>query len=141
MTVPVWPSQLPQQTLVQGFQASVRGKRLTTAMDTGPGKQRRRGAPVRPVTCAIMVDADNRALFDVFFDEDCVGGTLPFLIPDQQLDGLLLDDQDSLLLETEDGSPLILESWWLCCFGTSEPATSAVAGNWFSIQFDLLVLP
>lgn len=136
MTIPIWPSDLPQQTLAQGFQAAVRGKRLTTAMDTGPGKQRRRGALVRPVTCAIMVDADQRALFDVFYEEECLGGTLPFLMPDQQLDGLLFD-----AVEDQDGAPLVIESWWLCQFGGTEPAISAVDGKWFSVQFDLLVLP
>lgn len=141
MTIPVWPSELPQRVLAQSFQTSVRGKRLTTAMDTGPGKQRRRGAAVRPVTCSIMVDADQRALFDVFYEETCASGTLPFSIPDQQLDGLVTESESGDTVQDESGQTWVIESWWLCQFGATEPATSAVDGIWFTVQFDLLVLP
>lgn len=141
MTIPVWPSDLPQRSLSQAFQASTRGNRLTTATDTGPAKQRRRGPSVRPVTCAIIVDMDGRALFDQFYEEGVGFGVTPFLIPDQQLDGGLLNDESWLLLEDEVGTPLIIESWWLVQFGSNQPATTAIDGIWFTIQFDLVVLP
>jgi hypothetical protein len=141
MTIPVWPSDLPQRVLANGFQSTVRGNRLTTAMDTGPGKQRKRGALVRPVSCSIIVTADQRAQFDVFYEEDCAGGTIPFLIPDQQTDGLQANSDSGAIWETESGAPVILESWWFCQFGATQPATTLMDGITYTIQFDLVVLP
>lgn len=141
MTIPVWPSDLPQRSLVQGFQASVRGNRLTTAPDTGPAKQRRRGPSVRPVTCAIMVEMDGRAQFDQFYEEELDFGVTPFLVPDQQIDNTLLSDETWNMLQDENGNPIVTESWWLVQFGQNQPAVTAVDGLLFTIQFDLVVLP
>ena len=141
MTIPIWPLDLPQRSLVQGFQSSVRGNRLTTAPDAGPAKQRRRGPAVRPITCTVMVDFDGRAQFDQFYEEELNFGVTPFLIPDQQIDDTLLSDESWSWLADESGNPLIIESWWLAQFGQNQPAVTAVDGLLFTIQFDLVVLP
>lgn len=141
MTIPVWPADLPQRSLVQGFQSAARGNRLTTAPDTGPSKQRRRGPAVRPVTCSIMVGMDGRAQFDQFYEEELNFGVTPFLIPDQQIDGTLLSNEMWNGLEDENGNSLIIESWWLVQFGQNQPAVSAASAQLFTIQFDLVVLP
>lgn len=141
MTIPVWPVDLPQRVLVQGFQSSVRGNRLTTAPEIGPVKQRRRGPAVRPVTCAITVEMDGRARFDRFYEEDLNFGVTPFLIPDQQVDGNMLSDEVWNALLDDNGSLLIAESWWLVQFAQDQPAVSAPDGLIFTIQFGLVVLP
>lgn len=141
MTVLVWPEELPCGVLLESLQASPRGSRLSTAPDFGPAKLRRRGPKIMPVSCVITVNADQRARFDTFWDEDTLGGTLPFLYRDQQLDGYPLDDDLGSWLQTEDGAPLHMESWWLVQFGQQEPAYSRQSGNLFSIQFSLVVLP
>jgi hypothetical protein len=141
MTIPIWPIDLPQRSLVQGFQSSARGNRLTTAPDVGPSKQRRRGPAIRPVTCAIMVEMDGRARFDRFFEEELNFGVTPFLLPDQQIDGNALYDESWNVLLDENDVPIVIDQWWLAQFGQSQPATSAISGMIFTIQFDLLVLP
>lgn len=141
MTIPIWPIDLPQRSLVQGFQSSVRGNRLTTAPDVGQAKQRRRGPAVRPVTCAVMVDFDGRAQFDQFYEEELNFGVTPFLIPDQQIDDTQMSDELWNWLADESGNPLIIESWWLVQFGQNQPAVTAVDGLLFTVQFDLVVLP
>lgn len=141
MTIPVWPSELPQRSLVQPFQSSARGNRLRTAPDSGPAKQRRRGPLVRPATIAILVDQDGRARFDRFFDEDTDSGTAPFLFPDQQFDNYLAQNDAGLVLEDETGAPIIIESWWLVQFGQNQPAFTAVSGHFYNVQFDLTILP
>ncbi|WP_299808744.1 hypothetical protein [Tardiphaga sp.] len=141
MTMPVWPDDLPQRSLIQPFQASVRGNRLSTATDTGPAKQRRRGPAIRPVTCGIMVGMNLRARFDRFYEEEVNFGITPFLIPDQQIDGTGLFDEYGGPLMDESGIPIVIESWWLVQFGQTQPATVAIGGATFTIQFDLVVLP
>jgi hypothetical protein len=142
MTIPVWPDDLPQQVLVNGFNASARGNRLVTAMDSGPPKQRRRGPLLRPVQASIFVDQDGRSRFDRFFDEEVINGTQPFLIPDQNHDGLdLFSDTLGEQLQDENGNPLLIESWWLVQFGQNQPALSASSAFLYTIQFDLIVLP
>ncbi|MGX9443856.1 hypothetical protein ACWX0K_14940 [Nitrobacteraceae bacterium UC4446_H13] len=142
MTVPIWPSDLPQQVLVSGFTASARGNRLVTAPDSGPPKQRRRGPLLRPVQASIFVNQDERSRFDRFFDEEVIGGTQPFLIPDQNTDGLdLFSDTFGQQLQDENGVPLLIESWWLVQFGQSQPSVVAASGFLYTIQFDLIVLP
>lgn len=76
-----------------------------------------------------------------FLGEDTAGGVLPFLFRDQQLDGYPLDDDLGSWLQTEDGTPLRIESWWLVQFGQQEPAYSRLSGRRFEIQFSLVVLP
>jgi hypothetical protein len=141
MTIPIWPLDLPQRSLVQGFQASARGNRLTTDPDVGPPKQRRRGPAIRPVSCAIMVEMDGRARFDRFFEEEVNFGVTPFLLPDQQIDGETLCDELWNAVLTENDMPLVIDSWWLVQFGQNQPATAAVSGRLFTVQFDILVLP
>ena len=142
MTIAIWPDDLPQQVLVNGFNESARGNRLVTAPEVGPAKQRRRGPLVRPVQASIFVNQDERSRFDRFFDEEVIGGTQPFLIPDQNTDGLdLFSDTFGQQLQDENGVPLLIESWWLVQFGQNQPAISASSAFLYTIQFDLIILP
>ncbi|MGY3366191.1 hypothetical protein ACVWZL_003316 [Bradyrhizobium sp. GM2.4] len=141
MTIPVWPDDLPQVVLVEGFQAGPLGQRLSTAMDSGPSKQRRRGPKTRPLTVAIAVDENQRALFDRFYDEEVGGGTTPFLIRDVLTDGRDLDDDLGEQLQDENGDDLLIESWALVQFGQTDPAVAANTFDFYRIQFELIVLP
>jgi hypothetical protein len=141
VTVVRWPVELPCGVLLGSLQTGPRGSRLSTAPDYGQAKLRRRGPKIVPVSCIIAVSPDLRARFDRFWDEDTAGGTLPFLYRDQQLDGYQLADESGAWLETEDGSPIRMESWWLVQFDKQEPAYSRLSGNKFQIQFSIVVLP
>lgn len=141
MTIPVWPDDLPAQSIVPAFQGSARGNRLLTSTDTGPGKQRKRGPALRPVSCAMQVTRDQRARFDRFYEEELNFGVTPFLIPDQQLDGVEADDPDANELLDPDGNPVLIGSWWLVQFGQKQPTPNAISDWLFTISFDLVVLP
>ncbi|MDB5618471.1 MAG: hypothetical protein JWQ24_2709 [Tardiphaga sp.] len=82
-----------------------------------------------------------RARFDRFYEEEVNFGITPFLIPDQQIDGTGLFDEYGGPLMDESGIPIVIESWWLVQFGQTQPATVAIGGATFTIQFDLVVLP
>jgi hypothetical protein len=141
MTVVVWPDDLPCSVTLDGLQTGPRGTRLLTATDTGLGKIRRRGPRLSSMSGLLRVTQDQRARFDCFWEEDTAGGVLPFLFRDQQLDGYPLDGGLGSWLQTEDGTPLRIESWWLVQFGQQEPAYSRLSGRRFQIQFSLVILP
>ncbi|MCK1536889.1 MULTISPECIES: hypothetical protein [unclassified Bradyrhizobium] len=141
MTIPVWPDELPQVVLVDSFRAGPRGQRLSTAMDSGPAKQRRRGPKTRPLTVAIDLDEDQRARFDRFYEDDTDCGVLPFLIRDMLTDGRGLDGDLGQQVQDENGNDLLIESWLLVQFGQTDPAMAANTFDFYRIQFDLIALP
>lgn len=141
MTIPVWPDDLPCSVIMGSLQTGIRGSRLSTAPDAGQAKLRRRGPLVRPVSCAMKVGANQRARFDLFWEEEVDCGVLPFLFRDQQLDGYRLGDGVGLTLLDDVGNSVIIESWWLVQFGKTEPSFTRISGSTFQITFDLIVLP
>lgn len=139
--IPVWPDDLPRFVLVDGFQSSPRGTRLKTAMDIGPGKQRRRGPKIASQSSIIDVDSDQRARFERFWDEDVAGGSLPFLIRDHLSDGRDLSNDSGAPLLSSDGLLLIIESWNLVQFGQNDPVYTAIGPLEFRVQFEVVLLP
>ncbi|MEZ0253573.1 MAG: hypothetical protein ACAH20_21885, partial [Methylobacteriaceae bacterium] len=94
MTIPVWPTDLPQRVLADSYSEGLGNGRLRTAMETGLPKMRRRFTlAARPVSAAFRVSADGKARIERFFNEETGGGTLPFLMPDQTHDALALTNE------------------------------------------------
>ena len=142
MTVPVWPTDLPQRFLQDGYSEEVADGRLRQTMDKGPTKVRRRtSAAVRKVSCSMMVDYNGRARFTRFWDEEVAFGALPFWVPDQFLDGAELATADGDLLLTEADAPILISSWWLVMFGDGAAAFAPIEGGRWRISFDLEILP
>ncbi|MFG1364652.1 hypothetical protein [Xanthobacter versatilis] len=142
MTVAFWPTDLPQRVLVDGYSEGVGDGRLRQAMDAGPPKMRRRSsAATRPVRARLWVDFDGMARLKRFWAEGVAGGSLPFLFPDQTVDGLALLTDDSSQLLTESGAPLIITSWWLVMFGQEGLAFDAQGPALLGASFGLDILP
>lgn len=139
--IPVWPEEFRQKTLVDGFKSGTRGTRLSTPMDVGPPKMRRRGVNLRPISFADYFTADQRARFDRFWEEDLGNGTRPFLYPNPHLNGFTLGDENGNILQDETGNNLVIGSWLLCQFGTADPAWTALGGGYFAPQFEIIALP
>ena len=146
MSIAIWPQDLPQRVLADGYQEGVRDGRLVQAMDKGPPKMRRRtSAAVKPVQAAMVVDFNGRARFERFWNDDTAGGVLPFYVRDQALDSLALgvsaDGEAAGPLLTAHGAPVLIAASWLCQFAEEPPSVTAMDGIWFRISFGLLVLP
>lgn len=140
MTV-AWPSTLPQKFDISQFEASTRDGRLQTPMEVGPPKLRRRNAlAVMPVAGSFLVEFDDYARFLRFWEEDTVGGVLPFTIPDQILDGEPLTDEDGNVITDENGDPLLMSSTWLVQFA-APPTFSAPSNRWIKVSVSLNVMP
>ena len=74
-----WPTSLPQEVLVQGFQEQPQPQTLRSSMDAGPAKLRRRfSAKIVNYKFQLLLDATQKATLDVFHDATLAGGSLPF---------------------------------------------------------------
>lgn len=79
MSTPIWPSTLPQRLLQSGYSQAPASNRISQDMDVGPAKVRRRSAAgPRPVTGSIMVTLEELQIFEAFYVEDLMSGTLRF---------------------------------------------------------------
>lgn len=56
------------------------------------------------------------ARFWRFWDEDLDGGTLPFKVRNQQIDGQPLADEDGNPIKDEDGATILIAAYWVCRF-------------------------
>ncbi|MBK5958120.1 hypothetical protein CCR97_08305 [Rhodoplanes elegans] len=142
MAVAVWPGELPEYVLVDGFSLTQPDGRLRTPTDTGPGKTRlKNSAAMTPVAAQVYLKGPNdMARFRRFWAEDLAGGVLPFVVRDPRHDGALLGDEDGLVLADEDGAPIEVSAYWLAEFDAA-PAESQVAGYFSRLSFTLLVFP
>ena len=73
--MPAWPSDLPQQPLVQGFSETAPQLAVRTSMDVGPAKVRRRAtAGVTQLKCAFRLSAAQRASLLTFWQTTLAAG-------------------------------------------------------------------
>jgi hypothetical protein len=118
----VWPAELPQVPLVQGYTRKPQAARVRSAVDAGPAKVRRRfTAKVRNVTYLITVNKEQWAIFWNFYDNTLAQGSLPF----DWIDGV-------------SGDPATLR------FGEDEPSEAPANGNepgYLTITMPLEILP
>lgn len=75
-----FPPSIDMKPYVNGFQYSIgRSDVITTDMDTGPKKSRRRSqAAPRPVTFPMILTRDQLEVFEDWYDNTLQGGILPF---------------------------------------------------------------
>lgn len=141
--IPYWPSDLPQRVLADTYSEGLPDGRLRTQMETGHAKSRRRfSSAAKPVTAAFKVSLDEKARLERFWEEDIAGGSLPFLIADQTMDGVALLADGGLQLLDDQGRPLINTAWWLVLAGDAAPAfTTRNRGISFTATFPISVLP
>lgn len=77
--MPIWPADLPQKPLADGYSEEPQSRVLRSQMDAGPPKTRQRytaGTTAIPVNMTLsnaQVDT-----FESFFNSDIQGGSLPF---------------------------------------------------------------
>jgi hypothetical protein len=119
MSIPAWPSELPQRLIVSGYNEGLPDVMLRTQMAVGPAKQRRRGtAGPRPVNGHQVHTSAQLTAFKTFFNTTLLGGTLRFSWVDP-LDGTTANEMR--FVET--------------------PSISAISGSLFQVQMKLEVMP
>ena len=140
MTVASWPAELPRP-MRQSYQFGRGDGRLRTPQDAGPPRTRLRYSAV-PSLVAMTVDlsVDETLRLDRFYDEEVGRGSLPFLMPDPELDGLVLSDGAGNVLTDGAGAVLTIAATWLCMFADGLPARTVV-GVRRRVSFQIAVLP
>lgn len=138
--IAVWPQELPRPER-SSWQNQPQEARRRTQSDMGPPRYRRRfsGVP-RLVNLSVMLDRDQRAIFDTFFEHECAQGSLRFWLPDPTTESWPLFASDGRPLLTHDGQPILMSGRWLCAWGEQLP-TEAVIGIEFRKTFSIVVLP
>lgn len=142
MAIVVWPSELPQRFLVDGYSEKLRDGRILTKTSAGPGKARRRfSSAVIPVSATLHLTLTNKARFERFWTEETDDGTIPFLIDDQTRDLVpLVTSGGSILLDVY-GNPVLVAAKWLAMFGQDGPTITPVGGVQYRASFTLNVMP
>jgi hypothetical protein len=141
MAIPVWPSELSQHVIVDGYSEKSRDGRMFSRT-AGPGKVRRRySSAVLPVTATIILSYAQKSRLERFVDEETAGGSLPFTMPDQTHDGLpLLDGGGDPVLDGS-GNPILITANWLARFSENGLPQYSPWGIQFMASFQLDVLP
>ncbi len=143
MSHPTWPSELPQWLRVEGYSNELPETRMTTPMEVGPGKLRRRSSLAAvPVTGRLVLRRGDLARLKRFWFEEIDQGISPFWFPDQDAMAVLLTDGQGRRLRNEDGRGLQVSAWWLVQFVVGgQPAWSARNRVLRQVDINLNVLP
>ena len=138
--IAVWPSELPRPERNSWQNQSQEARRMTQS-DIGPPRYRRRfsGVP-KLVTMTVMLDRNQRAIFDNFYKHDCAWGSHRFWMPDPTTEGWPLFTASGQQLFTHDGRPILMGGRWLCAWGDQPPAETVI-GLEFRKSFPVVVLP
>lgn len=75
----LWPSSLPVQPLVDGYEEQIPDFRMKTNMDKGPGKMRRKSAALPwPVSVKMLLTGAQVQTLEDFVVDTLQGGVLRF---------------------------------------------------------------
>jgi len=140
MSVPQFPPEL-DRPLRDGFSLDDGETRRLFQPDAAPLVPRARySSAARPVAMTLILDRNQLAIFDRFYNDELGRGARVFIMPDPTTEGWPLLAADGAPLLTADGRPILLAGTWLCLFGKSLPSRRPV-GVSFSVSFTLGVLP
>lgn len=118
MIIPVWPSGLPQEILLNSYSESFPNNLLKTEMETGIAKVRRRMTSMsRPIDGGIVLTKAQVSTFKTFFNTTLSSGAYRFEWTDP-----------------------ITEATVEMRF-TSQPTIKALSGELFDISLPLEILP
>lgn len=144
MTIALWPEDLPRPER-NTWNASPQDARQERQSEAGPTSFGLRFSSASTlVSLSVLLDADQRAQFDNFFERDTKNGSLLFWMPDPTRDGwpFWTSDGEPLLIAggPDDGKPLLMAAQWLCSFGKQVPQETIV-GVAFRKSFSVVVMP
>lgn len=141
MTV-FYPPELPQFVTSDRFQKGAGDGRLRTRMGSGQSKVRRlTGMPVKPLSAQAHYSRGELGRFWTWWEDDLRGGSLPFFMRNQIIDGRALLDDDFEEVTDEDDNPILITAWWLCLFGEGQPTETALGAELYRVAFELEILP
>ncbi len=87
----IWPVELPQKFLLEGYQETPGNALLVTEMDSGPAKTRLKNSAVEDnLSGRLKLNYDQRLVFLNFFRNVLRRGAIEFSFPDPVIEGDVL---------------------------------------------------
>lgn len=141
MTIATWPDILPAAE-ISSYQQSRQNARRSRSAQIGPPRRSRRFSSVAEVVAMqVTLDAEQLGVFEMFFEETLIEGSLPFYMIDAVRDGrALLDGQGVPILDDGD-LPIFVSVTRLCLWGAEPPRLSARTQKHFRMGFSVVFMP
>jgi hypothetical protein len=138
----VWPEALPRPLRDQYSGQRVDPRRERTVA-YGTGNDRPRFSAVgRYINAGIMMDLAQRQEFWRWYIDELREGVLPFWMPDFELTGAALTDDQGQMLTDDDGRVITMVRTNLCRIATgSVPTEGEFSGQHRLVSIQLEVLP
>ena len=138
----IWPSQLPQRVLRDGFQMPTRDKRIVH--QPADGRSLTHIGASRPilVPAEFRMTLPERELLNAFWIEGANEGNEPFTIPGQLTDGAgTLDESFDFMLDADGFSIPTTDIWLVKFAGNGNPTSRLPNGRiHYRVSFPLEVL-
>lgn len=95
------------------------------------------------LSLSLILDRNQRAIFDRFFHTTCREGSINFWMPDPTTDGWQITTTANvpLLIDAASGIELEARAIWLCAWGDQLPVETIVQQVKFQKSFSVVVLP
>jgi hypothetical protein len=141
MSIQTWPDTLPRPER-RSWQRSSQDARLKRQPTAGaPSYRSKYSRAAELVGLSVVLDRNQKAIFDSFHRDDCSGGVALFWMPDPTTDGWPLLSSDGTPLLTSEGQPLLMSKTWLCAWGDEMPVESIEGQVQFRKSFSIVVVP
>lgn len=89
----------------------------------------------------VTLDAEQLGVFEMFFEETLIEGSLPFYMTDSVRDGRpLLDESGGQILDDGD-LPILVTVTRLCLWGDEPPRMTARTQDHFRMAFSVMFMP
>nr|WP_321511093.1 hypothetical protein [uncultured Celeribacter sp.] len=141
MSIQTWPADLPNPERKTWQRTSQDVRRKRTPKAGAPSFGRAYSKAAHTVALSVVLDRNQKAIFDTFFAIDCADGSHLFWMPDPTTDGWPLLTSDGVPLLTGDGAPLLLVAQWLCAWGDDLPVETIEGQVEFRMSFTVIVVP
>ncbi|WP_121064740.1 hypothetical protein [Chachezhania antarctica] len=135
-----WPDTLPRPER-NSWSLELQDGRRRRQGDAGPpGFERRFSSVATLVTLSMLLDRGQKAVFDLFYRDDCAWGSRLFRMADPTTHGWPLYTTEGVPLLTAEGTPILAAKVWLCAWGDKVPVETLKGGE-FRKTFSLVVMP
>lgn len=141
MSVASWPTDLPKPER-QTWQSTPQDPRQAHTPAAGvPQYRGKYSLAGELVSLSIVLDRNQKSIFDNFYKIDCKNGLLPFWMPAPTTDGWALLSGDGKAILNGDGTPILMSKTWLCIWGDTPPVETISGQVRFKKSFSIVVAP
>jgi hypothetical protein len=141
MSIQTWPTSLPRPERKSWQRSSQDARLKRQPMAGAPSYRSKYSRAAELVVLSVVLDRNQKAIFDNFHRYDCSDGVALFWMPDPTTDGWPLLHSNGTPLLTSEGLPLLMSKKWLCAWGDEMPVESIIGQVQFRKSFSIVVVP